>query len=89
MLAISRKLYTLIVEKRKRRELQKAITSVGMSNQVWNGTQAEANEITGVVHYGWYRGKCLDPDRLSYFDRKETIEEGTIPMSQLRDLQFK
>lgn len=37
-----------------------------------------------MIHYALYEGRCLDPERLSYFLPERTIEEGNLTEEEIR-----
>lgn len=39
-----------------------------------------------MIHYALYQGKCLDPERFSYFLPERTIEEDTLTLDEVRKL---
>jgi hypothetical protein len=41
------------------------------------------------IHYALYEGKCLDPERFSYFLPDRTIKEGTLTEAEIRKMLAK
>lgn len=39
-----------------------------------------------MIHYALYEGRCLDPQRLSYFLPERTIEEGYLTEEEVRKI---
>lgn len=86
LLAISKKLYSVIVKGQRRKVPDKTMTAAGMSSQVLDIESPKATDITKIVHYAWYRGHCLDPKKLSYFIPEKTLAEGDMTVEKIRNL---
>ena len=86
LLAISKKLYSAIVKQRRAKVPDKKMTAVGMSYQALDAKSSKAKDITKMVHYAWYKGHCLDPERLSYFVPEKTLAEGDMTVEKIRNL---
>lgn len=84
--AISKKLYSQIVKQRGVEEPDKKMIAVGESSQVLEVKSSKAKDITTIVHYAWYKGHCLDPEKLSYFIPEKTLARGEMTLEEIRNL---
>jgi len=60
--------------------------AVGMSSEILDTKSSKAKDITKIVHYAWYQGHCLDPEKLSYFIPEKTLAEGDMTVEEIRNL---
>ena len=86
LLAITKKLYSKIVEEQGEETPDKRMMAVGESSQVLDAESSKAKDITKMVHYALYKGHCLDPKKLSYFIPERTLTEGDMTIEEIRDL---
>jgi hypothetical protein len=86
LVAITRKLYSEIVEQPEGEVSNEKIIASGMNNQLYGEKSLKTDDITEIVHYALYKGHCLDPKNLSYFVREETLAEGHITIEEVRNL---
>lgn len=86
LLIISRKLYSLVVEKRSAGTPKENMFTAGVSSKVLDISASEARELVKIVHYAWYEGHCLSPEKLSYFVPEKILAETDITVEELRNL---
>lgn len=86
LLAITKKLYSKIVEQQGGEVPDKKMIAVGESSQVLDAKSSKAKDIIKIVHYAWYKGRCLDPKKLSYFIPEKTLAEGDMTVEETRNL---
>jgi len=85
-LAISKKLYAVIVEAQRGNVPEDKMIAVGTGGQIFDMESSKTVDLTKKVHYAWYRGHCLDPKKLSYFIPEKTLAEGDMTLEETRKL---
>lgn len=86
LLVISKKLYSLIVKGKDTEIPSEKMFTAGVSSRVWDVSTSEANDMVKIVHYAWYKGHCLNPEKLSYFVPEKILAEDDITIDELTNL---
>lgn len=83
MIALINRLYPKL-SRTDKKEQKKAMTGVGVSNEVLEVPPDKIRNLTNKIHYALYEGHCLDPEKLSYFLPEKIIEEGELTLEQVK-----
>ena len=74
----------LRLPKADHRDHQRTMIAVGRSEE--EPEAGDLNERKGIIHYALYKGRCLEPRKLSYFLPERTIEEGDLTEEEVRKM---
>jgi hypothetical protein len=80
---IANRLYSKLSRNKNNEE---AMAIIGISSEVLDISQNEAKNLTNKIHYVLYKGHCLDPERLSYFQPDKTIDKGELTLEEIKKI---
>lgn len=83
LLAISKKLYLLVTKKEI--ETVGHMISIG-ADEISDIKPPNKKNLIENIHYAWYLGHCLKPEKLLYFIPEKTLAEGMLTLKKLRGL---
>ena len=72
------------LSKRRDRGHQRVMIGLARSNEELNA--ADLIEHKDIIHYTLYEGRCLEPQKLSYFLKEKTIDEGDLSLKEIRKI---
>ena len=69
-------------------ELENASFTIGGTDEGMEIKSSKVKNIARRIYFGWYRGCCLDKDRLQYFKPNEIVKHGIVKIIGNNQAEF-